>query len=112
MTPPPQNLPGRRFAFATVTAQATITTGESFSSSGGAITATRIFNNTKVVCAGLTGIEPSPETIQVVARSELGEFCKLVTWRTVAGSDLEAEVVCYDNQGAIVQREFRILVMQ
>jgi hypothetical protein len=106
--------PGRRFGFATVTDQQGILPGESFSSSGGAITARSFGPGTTIVrFADLA--DPAAtfesETVQVVARSDLGDICRLSIWEQ-NGSELELHVECFDNNGAPVNREFRILVMQ
>ena len=105
--------PGRRFAFATITGQAAVTAGESHHSSSGAITATRLSTGrTDVTFAGLGRTASNgTETVQVVSRSDLGAYCKLLGWQTV-GADLRASVQCYTYEGAPDDREFRILLMQ
>jgi hypothetical protein len=108
-----QGQPGRRFGFATITGQATLWPGESFSSSNGVITATRVSTGqTRVTFGGLGRTATNgAETVQVLARSEFGAFCKVVRWETV-GADLTTTVQCLNHEGAAEDREFRILVMQ
>jgi uncharacterized protein YjdB len=106
--------PGRRFALAAFTGRGGAPiAGRFFSSSGGAVSESRLGTGRSDVTFQGLGRTPSngTESVQVMSLSDAGDFCKLLAWRTV-GTDLVVSVQCFDKRGPAEDREFVVLVMQ
>jgi len=107
---------GRRVGFALAnlptTASYTPAAGSAFSSSGGAITATRAATGQYAMTfAGLQKLAGHPEHVQVTAVSPSLRTCNVVGWGN-AGAAMQVTVECRDGAGAFADAPYDVLVIE